>query len=129
MTSYGIVDTTTNKILIFTTDRGLAECNVQDGQMIVEFPNKTMDELSCKKWVDGKLVDDQEEIDFVTSIEVREKRNALLSDLDSIVSNPLRWNELTDQKKEEYSQYRESLLNVPQQAGFPHEIIWPQKPE
>lgn len=53
----------------------------------------------------------------------------LQSEVDSIVSNPLRWADLTTEKQNEWSQYRTDLLNVPQQSGFPNTISWPTKPE
>tara|TARA_R110000803_G_scaffold142675_1_gene208942 strand:- start:109 stop:495 length:387 start_codon:yes stop_codon:yes gene_type:complete len=53
----------------------------------------------------------------------------LKDDVDPIVSNPLRWVELTPEKQAEWATYRTALLNVPQQAGFPHTVAWPTKPE
>lgn len=57
----------------------------------------------------------------------RDKR--LENEVDPIVTNPLRWADLTTEKQNEWSQYRTDLLNVPQQAGFPNTINWPTKPE
>lgn len=60
----------------------------------------------------------------------RYQRNQLLeNEVDPIVTNPLRWAELTTEKQNEWTQYRTDLLNVPQQAGFPNTINWPTKPE
>ena len=62
--------------------------------------------------------------------EARAKRDKLLVDeLDPIVTNPLRWAELTTEKQNEWTSYRTSLLNVPQQSDFPQTISWPSKPE
>jgi hypothetical protein len=61
---------------------------------------------------------------------IRDQRDAKLRlDVDPVVSNPLRWADLTTEKQNEWSQYRTDLLNVPQQAGFPNTINWPTKPE
>lgn len=61
---------------------------------------------------------------------VRWQRDSLLhSEVDPIVTNPLRWADLTTEKQNEWTQYRNDLLNVPQQAGFPNTINWPTKPE
>ena len=46
-----------------------------------------------------------------------------------LVSNPLRWAELTDAKQAEWTQYRTDLLNLPDRSGFPTSITWPTKPE
>jgi hypothetical protein len=60
----------------------------------------------------------------------RYQRNQLLeNEVDPIVTNPLRWADLTAEKQNEWTQYRTDLLNVPQQAGFPNTINWPTKPE
>ena len=61
-------------------------------------------------------------------IQTRNKRNQLLGQLDSLVSNPLRWAGLSDQEKADVAAYRTALLNVPQQPGFPLDITWPNKP-
>ena len=64
------------------------------------------------------------------SLEVRGLRDFKLRDeVDPIVTNPLRWADLTTEKQNEWTQYRTDLLNVPQQAGFPNTINWPTKPE
>lgn len=59
----------------------------------------------------------------------RSKRDALLQELDIIVSNPLRWTELDDDTKQTLAEYRQALLDVPQQEGFPDNIEWPEMPE
>lgn len=72
----------------------------------------------------------QEELDAEAATNARGKRNQLLkAEVDPIVSNPLRWADLTTEKQNEWSQYRTDLLNVPQQSGFPNTISWPTKPE
>ena len=62
--------------------------------------------------------------------ETRADRDSRLTkEVDPIVSNPLRWAELTTAKQAEWTQYRTDLLNVPDQAGFPNDITWPTKPD
>ena len=71
----------------------------------------------------------QEEKDERESNNVRTKRESLLiNEVDPLVTNPLRWAELTTEQQNAWTQYRTELLNVPQQAGFPHTITWPTKP-
>jgi len=61
---------------------------------------------------------------------VRGQRDLKLKhEVDPIVTNPLRWAELTAEKQNEWATYRTDLLNVPQQEGFPNTITWPTKPE
>lgn len=59
----------------------------------------------------------------------RYKRDSLLQKMDSIISNPLRWNSFSEEVKSEWANYRQQLLDVPSQAGFPITIDWPVAPE
>jgi hypothetical protein len=71
----------------------------------------------------------QADLDAGTALQIRSDRDyKLLTEVDPLVSNPLRWAELTSDKKTEWSQYRTDLLNLPQQSGFPNAITWPEKP-
>jgi hypothetical protein len=68
----------------------------------------------------------QEDRDADSASYVRASRAQLLAtEVDPIVSNPLRWDAMTDQQKADMSAYRLALLDVPQQAGFPNTISWP----
>lgn len=44
------------------------------------------------------------------------------------VFNAIRWESLSQEEKNAWIEYRQALLDVPQQPGFPHNIIWPTKP-
>jgi hypothetical protein len=54
---------------------------------------------------------------------VRSERNALLSASD--------WTQVSDAPvdKAAWATYRQALRDVTAQAGFPHSITWPSKPE
>jgi hypothetical protein len=43
--------------------------------------------------------------------------------------NAVRWETFTQQEKDAWVEYRQALLDVPQQEGFPYDINWPSKPE
>lgn len=58
---------------------------------------------------------------------VRADRDARLECVDKI--NPIRWGEMSDDEKQQWIDYRIELLDVPQQAGFPHKIDWPERPK
>ena len=71
----------------------------------------------------------QEELDAEAATAVRQERDyRLQTEVDPIVTNPLRWAELTVEKQAEWTQYRRDLLDITEQAGFPHEVMWPTKP-
>ena len=71
----------------------------------------------------------QAELDAELSANLRGQRDQkLVEEVDPVVTNPLRWAELTDAKQAEWTQYRTDLLNLPAQAGFPNTVTWPTKP-
>jgi len=71
----------------------------------------------------------QAELDAAEAASVRADRDYRLVEVDAIAGNALRWAALDADKQAEWSTYRQALLDVPQQSGFPHDITWPTKPE
>lgn len=63
-----------------------------------------------------------------TAADERVRRDWLLSQLDTIVSNPLRFATLTQEQIDALADYRQLLLDVPQQTGFPLAVEWPVMP-
>lgn len=61
-------------------------------------------------------------------IQARLKRNKLLSELDMIICNPLRWASFSQAQQQAWADYRQALLDVPQQNGFPNIVDFPVKP-
>ena len=78
-------------------------------------------------WVLTKSIESKtaEQITAYTSSkesEVRTQRNTLLAQTD--------WCALSDvTMSADMTTYRQALRDVPQQAGFPHSVTWPTKPE
>jgi hypothetical protein len=61
---------------------------------------------------------------------VRAQRDALLvSTVDSAVPNVMVWNAMSVAEQDALTVYRQELLDVPEQAGFPDTIIWPTNGE
>ncbi len=61
--------------------------------------------------------------------DIREERDQkLIENVDPIVTNPLRWDGLSTDKQNEWKTYRQALLDVPAQSGFPFTHTWPNKP-
>ena len=80
--------------------------------------------------IDGSSAPTQAELDAAAAAQVRAERdNLLVTVVDPIVSNNLRWAEMTAEKQAEWSAYRTALLDITDQAGFPTDITWPTKPE
>ncbi len=58
--------------------------------------------------------------------QIRVQRNQLLYAVDRV--NPVWYSTLSDQQRTELAQYRQALLDVPQQTGFPESVVWPTQP-
>lgn len=70
----------------------------------------------------------QAELDALGAAEVRQERAMLLSEVDAVVGNPLRWEEMSGDRRDAWRRYRRALLDVTKQKGFPRAVQWPQRP-
>ena len=65
---------------------------------------------------------------FYATQQAYAKRKLLLNDgVDRI--SPIWWASMTTEQQQAWSQYRQDLLDVPEQMGFPADIVWPTEPE
>ena len=72
----------------------------------------------------------QEELDADRASFMRFIRDETLKKVvDPIVSNPLRWGSLSDAEQLEVTIFRQALLDITDQSGWPWEIQWPEKPD
>ena len=55
--------------------------------------------------------------------EIRAKRDKLLNETDW---TQIRDTALSEEKQEVYRTYRQALRDVPEQEGFPYEVVWPK---
>jgi hypothetical protein len=84
--------------------------------------------MSANKDVAPYVAPTQDELDAISASAVRGKRDYLLSSsVDPIVSNPLRWDDMSADKQAQWKLYRRALLDITEQADFPN-VIWPQEP-
>jgi len=60
--------------------------------------------------------------------QVINKRDQLLKEGPDRI-NPLWWGSMTAQQQQSWSTYRQDLLDITQQPGYPAEVTWPVKPE
>ena len=85
--------------------------------------------MKANKDVAAYIPPTQAELDALASQDVRAKRDRILATVvDPLVSNPLRWADMTPEAQQAWADYRRALLGVPQQAGFPNAIDWPTQP-
>ena len=58
--------------------------------------------------------------------DARLQRKMLLETVvDPIISNPFRWGDLSTEAQNRLTTYRQSLLDITDQSGFPYNITWP----
>ena len=57
--------------------------------------------------------------------QIRAKRNSLLSQTDYLMMSDY---PINDDNRKLIKEYRQALRDIPEQAGFPRTITWPEKP-
>lgn len=92
-------------------------------QTIVDDTPQIIDGKWTRVWTVRDVT--EEELQFrvqIISDQVRKKRNQLLYETD--------WTQLADSPADSsfWSSYRQQLRDIPEQEGFPWEIIWPELP-
>ena len=123
---------------VYLTEQGTVAQVWNDVKTLEEFaekyPSISLLGLSDGKAVSGQVLENGALVnptlsDVALAASVREKRDMLLvTEVDPIVTNPLRWADLTPAEQAAWTQYRTDLLNITDQAGFPNTVTWPTKP-
>jgi len=127
----------------YINDSGLIDCEIEhpqygwipytldpnDTDMTIN-NNELLSAMEKNNDVESYVAPTQEELDSQEAIRVRQIRDSLLtSEVDPIVTNPLRWAELSEEKQTEWINYRNKLLNISEQDGFPNNVTFPTKPD
>ena len=66
---------------------------------------------------------------LVEETKIRDYRDQLLNDIDVKYCNAEKWTNMTDDKKSEWTAYKQALRDVPEQSGFPYTITFPKIPK
>ena len=84
--------------------------------------NAQTGEVTVIDWTPEQIAEWQARADIEVAAHVRSERNRLLASCD--------WTQLPDAPTDQtaWSAYRQSLRDVTDQVGFPHEIEWPIPP-
>jgi len=84
------------------------------GFTLADFPDAPVPEMPAYNPDERALEQEAEE--------VRTQRNALLKDSD--------WTQVSDAPVDQsaWADYRQALRDLPEQEGFPQEVVWPQIP-
>ena len=123
---------------VYRTEQGTVTQVWKDVKTLAEFaekyPSTPLQGLSEGKAVSGQVLENGALVnptlsDVALAAQVRDERDQrLVAEVDPIVTNPMRWADLTAAEQAEWTQYRTDLLNITDQAGFPNTITWPTKP-
>jgi hypothetical protein len=70
--------------------------------------------------------EEQETVLIAESERIRSQRDSFLADMDSISS--IRWAMMAKTQQTAWKKYRQALLDVPEQSGFPFAVNWPLLP-
>jgi hypothetical protein len=120
---------TGNDIILNLVDKTYIEGSYNQDQYYVDINTQTI----CNKpaspsmyhvWNPGIKTWELDTAQVTTS--ARQQRDRLLSEIDRV--NPVWYASLTAEQQEQLIAYRQQLLDVPQQEGFPITIDWPIQP-
>ena len=142
--NYTIFDPTTGEIIStmsapsyadiesHLSDKSFIEGNFTGSRFYVDIPTTTVVEKSTDPSSDTVKYDWKYDTkSWIVNVQataelIRSQRSSLLYAIDRI--NPVWYNSLSAEQQTQLAQYRQLLLDVPQQAGFPTQIEWPTKP-
>jgi hypothetical protein len=106
------------------------EENIPDGFVSVEIPGAITDgpaNPSLCKFIDGALVlDASVDLERQAALARAERDARIANHIDTI--NAVRWAALTEEQRAALLAYRQALLDIPSQEGFPSHIEWPEAP-
>jgi hypothetical protein len=113
-------------IYLFLTNIGIDAHTIKEygkGEFLGEITEQEWEQADqLARMIDGKLFlgKTQAEKDREQAEVVRAKRDRLLSQTDwtQTVDNPLAGNE-------DITAYRQALRDIPEQSGFPWDVVWP----
>lgn len=124
---------------VYLTEQGTITQVWRDVKTLAEFtekyPSIPLQGLSEGKAVAGQALENGVLVnptlsDVSLAAQARDIRDEKLrTEIDPVVTNPLRWADMSPSEQAAIAVYRQELLDVPQQAGFPNTHMWPNKPE
>lgn len=134
------IEITEARNAIYTDTNGSIDCEINHPifgwipyTLRDDDPDATVDNDAVKAILGSNIAayvpPTQAELDAQAAAAVRSQRDYLLgTEVDPIVSNPLRWADMTAEQQTAWAAYRTALLDITDQAGFPNNVIWPNKP-
>jgi hypothetical protein len=109
----------------FWTGESKESLGVPTGWVASETDPKVGQLWGGTNWVDTESTS-QPDLESAAMYARAQRARILADDIDTM--NPMRWASLSAAKKSEWISYRQALLDLPAQEGFPLTIIWPEAP-
>jgi hypothetical protein len=104
-------------------------CNPDDGDQTID-NDYLFAQFAAKGDVAAYVAPTQSELDEAAAAGVRQVRSyKLTQEVDPLAGNSLRWADLTSDQRQDVTDYRQSLLDITEQGGFPQSVNWPIKPD
>jgi hypothetical protein len=102
----------------FTIDKNDKEAKID----VVQLYNTIISAGNVEPYVEPTA----EELAIQADVEARQYRRSLLETaVDPLVTNPLRWADMSVEEQERIKIYRQALLDITDQVGYPSNIEWP----
>lgn len=95
------------------------------GTKEVSLQPSPLHKYSGTKWV---APTQQEKYDYEAGVVRSERDWKLKYKIDPVVTNPLRWGSMSAEEQQLWADYRQALLDIPEQEGFPFTVVWPTEP-
>ena len=121
----------------FINERGEKEIRQEPVEVVNTAPNTLSKYSQCAEWcnANGAMIEDKGDFYEVVPIpeptseelasQVRSKRDALIAETDYLLAPDY---PISQEDLEAVKVYRQALRDVPQQATFPENVTWPEKP-
>ena len=91
---------------------------------------RVVDIITGEETITVDPIENQSDLDLARAEMIRFTRDQkLVDEVDPIAGNALRWAALSAEEQAAWAAYRQALLDVPAQYGFPNDVTWPTKPE
>ena len=109
---------------------GLYSMIEADDEFSWEIGNNELIVNGCYKVIDNKIEIYQDGlVDYATNLVRTQRAIKLKEEVDPMLSNVFRFQSLPQETQDAWLDYRQKLLDITKQEGYPLDVIWPTKPE
>lgn len=135
----GLIDIQEVRNAVYVTDQGHIDCEINhpeygwipytiapdDADMTID--NQQLLDIIKANGGAAPLTEEKKYERYALSVRLI-RETYLTKYVDPIATNMLRYNALSEAQKADLAEYRQALLDVTEQDGFPYQINWPDPP-